>query len=261
MKENRLHPQEKQRQKLEELGSRLRQIRTARSLSLEEVSQKTKISTRLLNAIEEGKLEDLPEPVYLKGMIKQFADALGLPSAEFFSDFPTEINQPLSNKYSWQRLPATQLRPFHLYLIYIVLVIGTVNVLSHLVKPSTVETANLEISDLTIDQLQASTNPASTSQKKELELAAAKQPSAKEQNQAVVVDVKITSQSWLRVVVDGKTEFEGIIPAGNKRTWSGDEKVTLRAGNAGGVLVTYDDQEQKLGKPNQVQEVTYEADS
>jgi cytoskeletal protein RodZ len=83
MKENKLHSQQEQIEKLEELGSRLRQCRTAQSLPIEEVAARTRIQARLLNAIEEGRLDQLPEPVYIKGFIKQFAEAVGLNGVEF----------------------------------------------------------------------------------------------------------------------------------------------------------------------------------
>jgi cytoskeletal protein RodZ len=59
MKENKLHSQQEQIEKLEELGSRLRQCRTAQSLPIEEVAARTRIQARLLNAIEEGQARSI----------------------------------------------------------------------------------------------------------------------------------------------------------------------------------------------------------
>ena len=46
--------------------------------------------------------------------------------------------------------------------------------------------------------------------------------------------VKLSERSWLRVVVDGKSQMEGIFPAGTQRAFQGKSAV-VRAGNAGGV--------------------------
>jgi cytoskeletal protein RodZ len=54
MKENKRYFPQEQVEKLEELGSRLRQFRTEQSIPLEEVAAQTRIQARLLNAIEEG---------------------------------------------------------------------------------------------------------------------------------------------------------------------------------------------------------------
>jgi cytoskeletal protein RodZ len=76
----------------------------------------------------------------------------------------------------------------------------------------------------------------------------------------VIVEVKISEDSWIKVMVDGKSDFEGILPKGTHRTWTGQKAVKVRAGNAGGVQVTVNQQKlQPLGKVGQIQEVTYKA--
>jgi hypothetical protein len=76
----------------------------------------------------------------------------------------------------------------------------------------------------------------------------------------VQVGVTLKSQSWIRVVADGKTEFEGVLPEGTQRTWVADKTLIVRAGNAGGVLVEFNDQTAKqMGAPGEVQEVTFAA--
>src|SRR4028118_2338625 len=109
MKENKLHIQQEHVENVEVRGSRLRQFRTEQSIPLEEVAARTRIQARLLNAIEEGKLDQLPEPVYIKGFIKRFAEALGLNGAEFASDFPTGSAIHFIRP-SWRHLPRSEER-------------------------------------------------------------------------------------------------------------------------------------------------------
>ncbi|MDJ0542220.1 MAG: DUF4115 domain-containing protein, partial [Microcystis sp. M53603_WE2] len=79
-------------------------------------------------------------------------------------------------------------------------------------------------------------------------------------NQQLVVEVKLEDDCWLRVVVDGKTEFEGVLPQGSHRTWQANRELTVRAGNAGGVYVAVNNAHAKqLGQPGKVEEVTYRA--
>jgi hypothetical protein len=67
--------------------------------------------------------------------------------------------------------------------------------------------------------------------------------------------MNVMSDSWLRVVVDGKTQFEGVLAKGNNRTWEGQKNLKVRLGNAGGVILTYNDQLiGPIGKPGQVAE-------
>ena len=81
--------------------------------------------------------------------------------------------------------------------------------------------------------------------------------SSSNNSESVVVDIDLKERCWLKVVVDGKVEFEGTLAKGSKRSWQGKEQINIIAGNAGGVVVTYNHGKEKiLGKPGQVQEVT-----
>jgi flagellar biosynthesis protein FlhG len=64
---------------LEWSGERLRQIRELRHLSIEEISQQTKISKTYLKAIECEDFKKLPAPVYVRGFVNQLAKSLKLP--------------------------------------------------------------------------------------------------------------------------------------------------------------------------------------
>lgn len=256
MKENKLHFHQEQLKTLEELGARLRECRTEQSIPLEEVAAQTRIQARLLNAIEEGKIEQLPEPVYIKGFIKRFAEALGLNGAEFASPFPTGGGLQFV-KPTWRHLPAAQLRPIHLYLLYVLLVIGAVNGLSFLVRRSAIQAVSVEDYQSPAQQLP----PPSSLGIQKLEPA---KPNHETQHtkdgKPVQVGITLKSQSWIRIVADGKTEFEGVLPEGTQRTWGADEKLIVRAGNAGGVLVEFNDQKAKqMGEPGKVEEATFAA--
>jgi cytoskeletal protein RodZ len=74
--------------------------------------------------------------------------------------------------------------------------------------------------------------------------------------QAVQIGVILKSSSWIRVVVDGKTEFEGVLPQGTSRTWRAQEQLTVKTNNAGGVLMSVNQQAPKqMGEPGKVEEV------
>lgn len=54
----------------------------------------------------------------------------------------------------------------------------------------------------------------------------------------VALALSLKEASWLRVVVDGQNQFEGILPAGAKQTWKAKQNIELWTGNAGGVLAS-----------------------
>ncbi|NJR71507.1 MAG: helix-turn-helix domain-containing protein [Synechococcales cyanobacterium CRU_2_2] len=235
MKKPNLQTEPTQATKLAELGDYLRQARRQQSMTLEDVSAKTKVQVRLLRAIEDGHFERLPESVYVKGFIRKYADVLGLNGQAFADAYPTEpITRPIQSP--WRDLPAAQLRPIHLYLLYLVLVLGAVSGLSQMMnRPGSAVSGSVCDFSVTIEPISACCNPANP---------LPDQPDASEKTDTVPVQmsnskpvrvgVKLTDSSWLRVVVDGKTTFEGVLPQGDQRTWAANKQLTLRAGNAGG---------------------------
>jgi cytoskeletal protein RodZ len=62
---------------LADLSEQARQRREATGLSLEEISQSTKIHKRFLEAIEQGDIEKLPGLVFSKGFIKNYLVTIG----------------------------------------------------------------------------------------------------------------------------------------------------------------------------------------
>jgi cytoskeleton protein RodZ len=73
---------------LKEIGAYLRQVRQEQSKSLEEIATKTCIRLPLLRAIELGQEQVLPEPVFVQGFIRRYADILGLDGTGLSRTFP-----------------------------------------------------------------------------------------------------------------------------------------------------------------------------
>lgn len=68
---------------LRELGTMLREERERQGLSIEDVSDRIKITRSCLAAIEDGNESVLPHPVYAKGFIKNYAKLLGVDQEDF----------------------------------------------------------------------------------------------------------------------------------------------------------------------------------
>ena len=52
-------------------------VRRSRGISLDEISERTKIRVSLLRAIEEGRFDELPGGIYSISFIRQYEDAVG----------------------------------------------------------------------------------------------------------------------------------------------------------------------------------------
>ncbi len=67
--------------------------------------------------------------------------------------------------------------------------------------------------------------------------------------------LQLTQTSWLSVMVDGKRVLYETLPAGAVREFHGAREITLRAGNAGGVMAKFDGKDLgTLGQAGQVQD-------
>lgn len=69
-----------------ELGEVLQRRRIEQGIAVEDVIRKTKVGRRNIEAVEEGRIEDLPHPVYVKGFVKIYSHMLGLDLADIRSE-------------------------------------------------------------------------------------------------------------------------------------------------------------------------------
>ncbi|CAN5641256.1 helix-turn-helix domain-containing protein [soil metagenome] len=226
--------QQLQQEQLYSLGSLLKQARLQGGLSLGVIEERTLIRQMLLSALEEGDLAELPEPIYVQALLCRYGNALGLDGEALASQFFTRpvVQAP---RASWKDSPAAQLRPLHLYGAYVLLIMGAIGALSALLQRTAPDmTAQPILDPEAIEQLM----PKETQQVKS-EPEAPVEDKSEAQARPVEVDLVLTEQSWVRVVADGSTEFEAILEQGETRTWVADQSITVRVGNAGGVLYSY----------------------
>ncbi|MBD2099929.1 RodZ domain-containing protein [Leptolyngbya sp. FACHB-261] len=279
--------QQQQAEILAELGSLLRQQREHQGLSVEDISGKTLINPRHLRSIEDGRLDLLPEAVYIRGFIRRFADAVALNGNEIASTFPASLSlatvtSPQSKKQlpsPISRLPApdSQVAPFRLHL-------PTVPVKSLLRPPLSwlalglCSLGLLALAQPALQQLAKSdplSSKASSSKQATKQTALPPSPVASQlasnaevkvaatgaTSAPVKLSVTLKDKSWVRVVADGKKEFEGTLPAGKVMDWSAQERIVLRVGNGAGVVASVNNQAPKpLGSRGEVVEFVASAD-
>ena len=241
-------------EKLAQIGAALRRRREDKQISLEQIESTTRIRQSFLRAIEAGNIDKLPEPIYIRGFIKQYAEALDLDGTELANSFPLEDYRQ-SLKPVGVSLPPAQLQTSHLYAIYILLIIGAVSILSQ-----TLSNSDFQISQNT--QSQTPLPVANVAKPKPAPTKVKPVTNSNKQTKPVEIGITVKDKSWMRVIADGKKAFEGELPQGTQRTWTANERLSLRVGNAGGVLVNYNQEEAKpLGQLGQVQEVTFGANN
>ncbi len=249
---------------LESLGQQLRQTREARGLSLTEVSHDIHVRTLYLEGIEQGDMTRLPEPVYVRGFVKRYADYLGLDSqALLLKTDPILLKTKPKPELTQPAQPESfslSLRPIHLWTAYVTLIILAVGGLSAFLDGRIPAMTSWMRFERAANDSRANRSsgpaliPAAPSVFPRLEdwirvegvfperspqlMAAPTDPNS------VQLAVRIVERpSWIRVVADGATVFEGTLSPGAEQTWSAEESIVLRAGNAGGVQITLNNQD------------------
>ena len=235
---------------LEQIGGKLRQLREQHQLSIDDIAARTMIQPRLVQAIEEGHIEMLPEPVYVKGMVKRYGDSLGLDGTTISQQVPnwepkTATFEPTTRLQATTFHAPIQIDPLHLYLGYAVAILGTTAVtsglLNHAIRPPS---APMEIA----------TKPHQTAIPAVVKPAMAHQPS---QLRDIPVNISVKSPTWAQIGIDGTTKFTGNLKAGTKLNWVAKKQVTINTNNAGGLVISHDLQPPKpLGKIGQKQSIT-----
>jgi cytoskeleton protein RodZ len=73
--------------RLPSFGEKLRREREKRSITLDQISQSTKIGTRMLQAIEDDKFNQLPGGIFNKGFVRAYARHLGLDEDQTVAEY------------------------------------------------------------------------------------------------------------------------------------------------------------------------------
>jgi|GraSoiStandDraft_16_1057320.scaffolds.fasta_scaffold269493_3 cytoskeleton protein RodZ len=196
-----------------EIGNSLREARLRQQLDFPELEQQTKIRSKYLKALEDEKFELLPAPTYVKGFLRNYADALGLEGQlyvdEYNSRFVTgEEDIPLRPR-DYQRRPPSMGPRFETRAILLVLggiavVFALVIVAAKFGSSPSPRVPNLNSS---------APNVPRTTHKRQHRRAPAPAPKAH------LVLTAVTGNCWLLVragSASGRQLYEGTLPQGQQ---------------------------------------------
>jgi cytoskeleton protein RodZ len=86
-------------------GMRLKQEREKRAITLDDISLSTKISTRMLRALEEEHFDQLPGGIFNKGFIRAYARCLGMDEEQAIADYMAATSPPGKNSENDDQAP------------------------------------------------------------------------------------------------------------------------------------------------------------
>jgi cytoskeletal protein RodZ len=275
---------EAQEQQLKEISKYLLQVRQEKGIRIEEVAAKTNIRLYFLQALDAGKFAELPEPVYVQGFIRRYADILGLDGQALAQSFNLNAAPVTTQESHHEETEHVRKRPnirIPLFVPFILLIAGAAIALIYTLNPklitqslakqdsaatkpvptnpSPLATASPSATPDAIVTNSQNTTPAPTTLAQSPTATPSATPSTEnDPNTPVAVTLELQGNSWLQVTADGKTEFVGELTKGERRTWTAKKQLTVRSGNAGAVLISVNEKPaQILGANGRVKEVTY----
>ncbi len=268
---------------MSDLGDRLRRAREKKELTLARVEEELRIREKFLKALEEGHYDILPEEVYARGFVRNYAAYLGLDPEEALALYledkaPFQATIPPPRPMSPSMKPTVDAPPMSaswLNPVWAIVIAVAIMVIACLMAGGLWAARRYLLSGESVEAKAAPTLPAYTVIATEAGLPSptpgisvpfiptdTPTPTATptvtptpmpKAYTGVEIELVVKEKAWLQVTVDGVKQFDGILEAGERRTFSGQERVAVRCGNAGGVEVIVNGRSEGLmGAPGEV---------
>lgn len=278
---------------LEQIGQKLKAAREGQGLSLAQIYERTKIPTNHLQSIDEGHAEDLPEPVYVAGFIKRYADCVGLNGQSLSDEYRRQNNGSGSNGDSgWaakliHHPPVVRAEPFVarggmdvrapnvfkqaiFYSLLIVIVLGCFSFLfawqnnyqlnlqadpgSQLLKRDYRGVLSGAQPGATATNPQTPTE----TQVPGAPVQAGDQQPLPQDNEASIA-INASKHVWLNVsaVSNGQSLYEGYMESGERKDFKDSQGIRVRAGNGASVSIEYQGKSETMGPAGKVAEKAF----
>jgi cytoskeleton protein RodZ len=222
------------------VGIRLRELREAKGVSLDDIARSTRVGRRHLEALESDSWGELPAPVFVKGFIRAYCDFLDASPDEalgVYREATGESVKPERVQSILRSGPSRLAGPLVISLVLFVALGASLFALRFGLKSSPPQapapsgsarsdTARVPSSA----SIPAATAPAVQSQPVPVSAA-----EPKPGPQRLVIHA--VEPTWLRVQVDDGQVSEELLPAGAVREWTASRRFVLTVGNAGGLEV------------------------
>ncbi len=118
---------------LQSIGAQVRQVRQAQHQSPYQLHLKTQVPIYQIEALETGRIDRLPEDIYIRGFLRRIGDALNMDGVALAASLPPvdPVKAILPTWYHPSAPSGAHLRPVHLYVGYAALLAGGFTWLMH----------------------------------------------------------------------------------------------------------------------------------
>lgn len=245
------------------IGETLASERRRKGKTVAEVAAATRIRGRLIEALENDRWEDLPNAAYVKGYIQSYASYLDIPAGPLLHEYRQE--QRLAEEAGAERghpyltepvVPAREqahaipVRSWAfvaaVFVVAVLAVWGIARLVGGSPGPAPLPRAGIEEPTGTVEPPGAGVTetPPGVTPTTTTPPSSEESPSVATASDPFELTVRTKGEaSWLRIVVDGKRRYEGILEEGGTRTYTVEASATVRAGKPSAVTVLRDGDE------------------
>lgn len=222
------------------LGIRLRELREAKGVSLDDIARSTRVGRRHLEALETDSWAELPAPVFVKGFIRAYCDFLDASPDEalgVYREATGESAKPERVQSILRSGPSRRAGPLVISLVLFIALGASLFALRLGLKsspPSAPATSASARGD-TASVPSSASIPAATAPVIQTQPVPVSAADAKPATQRLVIHA--LEPTWIRVQVDDGQVSEELLPAGAGREWTAARRFILTVGNAGGLEI------------------------
>jgi cytoskeleton protein RodZ len=268
-------------------GDRLRREREMRGITLDEITESTKIARRHLEALETERFDQLPGGVFNKGFVRAYARFLGIDEDRAVADYAAATNEQPEpeDKFPLEihDEPDRELNPRRSYLPLVFAVAALVGVLvgyAFWIKSKPHAAAEQPQATRPAPATSTPEKPAAPVASPSAVAPAPKQTAPVEQHVAAVnsqppqpspsdpvttkpeksffILVKAKEDSWVSIVADGKSVMQRVLAADKHKKIKAGRLLVLRTGNAGGIEVSFNGRSLgAIGNENEPRTLTF----
>ncbi|MFA5335935.1 MAG: RodZ domain-containing protein [Candidatus Omnitrophota bacterium] len=224
---------------MESIGPRLRSAREAKGISLEQAQKDTRISSRILAALEADKIDEIVSgPVYAKSFIKKYAGYLGLDGTAMADGFLGEKPEFKEQISVLAKNNAGTRFPFKKVIAVVITVVAVVLAAKLAVIGVSKAAAFIKSRPKAVKKTNAApaVKPAAKQPQKAAKAAASAAASAAAvqvpKGEKLELSIRTRADVYVKVKADGSVIFDGMLKKGTAEKWSASNSFEISTSKA-----------------------------
>ncbi len=261
------------------IGQKLKSAREAQGLTLAQVYERTKIPLNHLNSVEQGDSEELPEPVFIFGFIKRYAECIGLDGQVLADEYKSYVDQAsgksrknnsnsvpyyASSEYISKSKVKVSAPGYKLWIFNGIIIMGVIGMITWFINSQQNDLANRQ--DASLNGLRSATRglaPVAPQPNQAGQPAQPGQPGATQpttapapQDTSQKLTLSASRHVWVEVkrMSNGDSVFTGYLEQGDRRDFEDPQGLIVRAGDGGSLSVEQQGKIQAFGLNGKVSE-------